>query len=84
MICWGGGREEGGLKQVVHYRAGETAGLDLKERRERPRSAVSLPASLARVACGYPENLPIFLTATSSKKLSILTICLFFFFQECF
>lgn len=41
---------EGRLQQVFGCRAGEETGeLDLEEQRERGRSAVSLPASVAGV-----------------------------------
>lgn len=42
------------LPQKVCYRAwGETGRLDLEEQRERRKSIVNLPFSLAGVACGF-------------------------------
>lgn len=49
VIHWRWGREEVAATAGVLYRTGrETGGLDLEKRREKQRSAVGTPASVAR------------------------------------
>lgn len=49
VIHWRWGREEVAATGGVLYRTGhETGGLDLEKRREKQRSAVGTPASVAR------------------------------------